>query len=185
MAKQLVMAKQQQVMAKQQQVMGKQQQLGRLVSESAFEREDPGSNPAADMVDAARITAWDLGNRIIIETGECGEEDVALLYHQFIHSGAGAALLRLEHQYHREVALLVRRRHEAILKHDQKQATELTEAVSRSCSDSLVNSLSARHLEACELLHAEWESSISALKEQQLRNFRTVVRDGQVAGAAL
>ncbi|KAF2355266.1 hypothetical protein FHG87_013977 [Trinorchestia longiramus] len=36
-------------------------QLGRLVSESAFEREDPGSNPAADMVDAARNTAWDLG----------------------------------------------------------------------------------------------------------------------------
>ncbi|KAF2348853.1 hypothetical protein FHG87_020391 [Trinorchestia longiramus] len=35
--------------------------LGRLVSESAFEREDPGSNPAADMVDAARNTAWDLG----------------------------------------------------------------------------------------------------------------------------
>ncbi|KAF2346248.1 hypothetical protein FHG87_022996, partial [Trinorchestia longiramus] len=33
--------------------------LGRLVSESACEREDPGSNPAADMVDAARNTAWD------------------------------------------------------------------------------------------------------------------------------
>ncbi|KAF2345322.1 hypothetical protein FHG87_023921 [Trinorchestia longiramus] len=42
-------------------------QLGRVVSESACEREDPGSNPAAAMVDAARITAWDLGNRIIIE----------------------------------------------------------------------------------------------------------------------
>ncbi|KAF2362327.1 Serine proteases trypsin domain [Trinorchestia longiramus] len=37
-------------------------QLGRLVSESAFERKDPGSNPAADMVDAARNTAWDLGD---------------------------------------------------------------------------------------------------------------------------
>ncbi|KAF2351623.1 hypothetical protein FHG87_017623 [Trinorchestia longiramus] len=37
-------------------------QLGRLVSESAFERKDPGSNPAADMVDAARNTAWDLEN---------------------------------------------------------------------------------------------------------------------------
>ncbi|KAF2345454.1 hypothetical protein FHG87_023789 [Trinorchestia longiramus] len=36
-------------------------QLGRLVSESACERKDPGSNPAADMVDAARNTAWDLG----------------------------------------------------------------------------------------------------------------------------
>ncbi|KAF2354242.1 Cadherin [Trinorchestia longiramus] len=35
--------------------------LGRLVSESACEQEDPGSNPAADMVDAARNTAWDLG----------------------------------------------------------------------------------------------------------------------------
>ncbi|KAF2357731.1 hypothetical protein FHG87_011513 [Trinorchestia longiramus] len=44
-----------------------QQTLGRLVSESFCEREDPGSNPAAAMVDAARITAWDLGNRIIIE----------------------------------------------------------------------------------------------------------------------
>ncbi|KAF2362240.1 Ionotropic glutamate receptor L-glutamate and glycine-binding domain [Trinorchestia longiramus] len=36
-------------------------QLGRLVSESACERKDPGLNPAADMVDAARNTAWDLG----------------------------------------------------------------------------------------------------------------------------
>ncbi|KAF2363924.1 hypothetical protein FHG87_005315 [Trinorchestia longiramus] len=36
-------------------------QLGRLVSESACERKDLGSNPAADMVDAARNTAWDLG----------------------------------------------------------------------------------------------------------------------------
>ncbi|KAF2369190.1 hypothetical protein FHG87_000064 [Trinorchestia longiramus] len=36
-------------------------QLGRLVSESACERKDPGSKPAADMVDAARNTAWDLG----------------------------------------------------------------------------------------------------------------------------
>ncbi|KAF2344500.1 FYVE zinc finger [Trinorchestia longiramus] len=36
-------------------------ELGRLVSESACERKDPGSNPAADMVDAARNTAWDLG----------------------------------------------------------------------------------------------------------------------------
>ncbi|KAF2361284.1 hypothetical protein FHG87_007959 [Trinorchestia longiramus] len=35
-------------------------QLGRLVSESACERKDPGSNPAADMVDAARNKAWDL-----------------------------------------------------------------------------------------------------------------------------
>ncbi|KAF2345562.1 hypothetical protein FHG87_023682 [Trinorchestia longiramus] len=34
--------------------------LGRLVSESACERKDPGWNPAADMVDAARNTAWDL-----------------------------------------------------------------------------------------------------------------------------
>ncbi|KAF2365805.1 TBC1 domain family member 30 C-terminal [Trinorchestia longiramus] len=35
--------------------------LGRLVSESACEREDPDSNPATDMVDAARNTAWNLG----------------------------------------------------------------------------------------------------------------------------
>ncbi|KAF2357580.1 Ran binding domain [Trinorchestia longiramus] len=38
-------------------------ELGRLVSESACERKDPGSNPAADMVDAARNTAWDLGKQ--------------------------------------------------------------------------------------------------------------------------
>ncbi|KAF2367773.1 hypothetical protein FHG87_001472 [Trinorchestia longiramus] len=40
--------------------MSSHHQLGRLVSESACEREDPGSNPAADMVNAARNTAWDL-----------------------------------------------------------------------------------------------------------------------------
>ncbi|KAF2352975.1 WD40-repeat-containing domain [Trinorchestia longiramus] len=39
----------------------KQFKLGRLVSESACGREDPGSNPAADMVDAARNTTWYLG----------------------------------------------------------------------------------------------------------------------------
>ncbi|KAF2354352.1 Immunoglobulin I-set [Trinorchestia longiramus] len=38
-------------------------ELGRLVSESACERKYPGSNPAADMVDAARNTAWDLGKQ--------------------------------------------------------------------------------------------------------------------------
>ncbi|KAF2367584.1 O-acyltransferase WSD1 N-terminal [Trinorchestia longiramus] len=38
-----------------------QNKLGRLMSESACEQKDPGSNPAADMVDAARNTAWDLG----------------------------------------------------------------------------------------------------------------------------
>ncbi|KAF2344979.1 hypothetical protein FHG87_024265, partial [Trinorchestia longiramus] len=38
-------------------------QLGRLVSESACERKDPVSNPAADMVDAARSMAWDLGKQ--------------------------------------------------------------------------------------------------------------------------
>ncbi|KAF2356270.1 Methyltransferase FkbM [Trinorchestia longiramus] len=38
-------------------------QLGQLVSDSACERKDPGSNPAADMVDAARNTAWDLGKQ--------------------------------------------------------------------------------------------------------------------------
>ncbi|KAF2365172.1 hypothetical protein FHG87_004065 [Trinorchestia longiramus] len=38
-------------------------QLGRLVSESACEQEDPGSNTAPDMVDAARNTAWDLGKQ--------------------------------------------------------------------------------------------------------------------------
>ncbi|KAF2347800.1 Reverse transcriptase domain [Trinorchestia longiramus] len=45
------------------QIPNKHHQLGRLVSESAFEWEDPGSNPAADMVDAARNTAWDLGKQ--------------------------------------------------------------------------------------------------------------------------
>ncbi|KAF2348660.1 hypothetical protein FHG87_020584 [Trinorchestia longiramus] len=40
--------------------MNEHHQLDRLVSESACERKDPGSNPAADMVDAARNTAWDL-----------------------------------------------------------------------------------------------------------------------------
>ncbi|KAF2355332.1 hypothetical protein FHG87_013910 [Trinorchestia longiramus] len=38
-------------------------QLGRLVSESACERKDPGSNPATDMVDSARNTAWDFGKQ--------------------------------------------------------------------------------------------------------------------------
>ncbi|KAF2362597.1 C-type lectin-like [Trinorchestia longiramus] len=38
-------------------------QLGQLVSESACERKDPGSNPATDKVDAARNTAWDLGKQ--------------------------------------------------------------------------------------------------------------------------
>ncbi|KAF2353320.1 hypothetical protein FHG87_015924 [Trinorchestia longiramus] len=37
--------------------------LGRLVSESAWERKDPGSNHAVDMVDAARNTAWDLSKQ--------------------------------------------------------------------------------------------------------------------------
>ncbi|KAF2346429.1 hypothetical protein FHG87_022816 [Trinorchestia longiramus] len=46
--------------AKSRATVGLHHQLGRLVSASACERKDPGSNPAADMVDAARNTAWDL-----------------------------------------------------------------------------------------------------------------------------
>ncbi|KAF2366434.1 hypothetical protein FHG87_002791 [Trinorchestia longiramus] len=49
--------------------LGRHHQLGRLVNESACERKDPGSNPAADMVDAARNTAWDL------EGDESGDSD--------------------------------------------------------------------------------------------------------------
>ncbi|KAF2344119.1 hypothetical protein FHG87_025126 [Trinorchestia longiramus] len=41
----------------------KHHQIGRLVSESACKRKDAGSNPAADMIDAARYTAWDLGKQ--------------------------------------------------------------------------------------------------------------------------
>ncbi|KAF2360031.1 Tetratricopeptide SHNi-TPR domain [Trinorchestia longiramus] len=52
----------------------KKHQLGRLVSESACERKDPGSNPAADMVDAARNTAWDLEDKSDKEDGEEEEE---------------------------------------------------------------------------------------------------------------
>ncbi|KAF2344749.1 hypothetical protein FHG87_024494 [Trinorchestia longiramus] len=40
---------------------GQHHQLGRLVSESAYERKDPGSNPAADMVDAAIKHGMGLG----------------------------------------------------------------------------------------------------------------------------
>ncbi|KAF2355076.1 Cytochrome P450 [Trinorchestia longiramus] len=43
------------------------QDLGRLVSESACERKDPGSNPAADMVDAARNTAWDFESKASLQ----------------------------------------------------------------------------------------------------------------------
>ncbi|XP_018020079.1 protein C12orf4 [Hyalella azteca] len=118
------------------------------------------------------------------EEPESSEGEEALLYHSFVHSREGLALLRLEHQYSKEVAMLVKRRHAAILSHDAKQAAKLAEAVSQSCSDAQVNALSSRALEASELLHAEWESSITALKEQQLRNFRAVVREGRVAGAA-
>ncbi|KAF2352422.1 hypothetical protein FHG87_016822 [Trinorchestia longiramus] len=48
-------------------------QLGRLVSESACERKDPGSNPAADMVDAGRNTAWDLDLSADIRVCRCVE----------------------------------------------------------------------------------------------------------------
>ncbi|KAF2363584.1 hypothetical protein FHG87_005659 [Trinorchestia longiramus] len=57
-------------------------QLGRLVSESACERKDPGSNPAADMVDAARNTACDLVKGEDVATTEestCFGSTVALV----------------------------------------------------------------------------------------------------------
>lgn len=55
------------------------------------------------------------------EDQEVGEyEEMANMYHKVVHSCDGAALLMLEHQYSREVALLVRRRDAAIDEHDKK-----------------------------------------------------------------
>ena len=65
-----------------------------------------------------------------------------------------------------------------------RQDSELRSAVSRGSSDAQVNAVTARHLEAAELASAEWDSAISGLKEQQTRNFRAMLRDGQVAGHA-
>lgn len=65
-----------------------------------------------------------------------------------------------------------------------RQNSELQSAVSKGGSDAQVNAVTARHLEASELASAEWDSAISGLKEQQLRNFRAMLRDGQVAGHA-
>ena len=64
-----------------------------------------------------------------------------------------------------------------------RQSAEVGAIMSRGCPDHQVNDITARHLEAADLARAEWDSAISVLKEQQLRNFRTMLRDGQVAGS--
>ena len=55
--------------------------------------------------------------------------------------------------------------------------TEAVGKVGTNLTDDDVNHLAARQLEDIEMLEVQWDSKISALKEQQKRDFKTFVEE--------
>ena len=110
-------------------------------------------------------------------------DDFPTLYHNLVHSPDSSKLLQLEHQYTREVATLVDKKDDCLKELHEKHSAEVSSVTSHGYSDIEVNDVHSRHMEATDLARAEWDSAISGLKEQQLRTFRAMLREGHVAGA--
>ena len=55
--------------------------------------------------------------------------------------------------------------------------TAAVEAVGGTLTDADVNQLAGRHLEDIQMTEVRWDSRISALKEQQKRNFHSFVQE--------
>lgn len=52
---------------------------------------------------------------------------------------------------------------------------ELVKGVGIHVSDGKVNELSGKHLEDAQLLEVKWDSTASALKDEQLREYRNFI----------
>ena len=61
-----------------------------------------------------------------------------------------------------------------------RQTQEMSSTVSKvgmHLTDDDVNNLAARHLEDSQLLEVQWDSTISVLRENQKREFKTFVEE--------
>ncbi|GAB6031175.1 hypothetical protein CHUAL_014210 [Chamberlinius hualienensis] len=103
------------------------------------------------------------------------EEVFSEMYHALAHSPALDTLLSLEHSYAVQIANLVSRRDEQMNKLQNAHSEELEQAIEQvgiSTTDKVVNELAVKHLEEVQMVNSRHESEISALGENQIREFK-------------
>lgn len=96
------------------------------------------------------------------------------VYHSLVHSGALDALLTLEHSYAVEMENLIRERDADMVHLERSQSKEMEKAVEEvgiSTTDEEVSALASRHFEDTQLLQSKWASTLSALHDEQKRQF--------------
>ncbi|XP_076060908.1 FERRY endosomal RAB5 effector complex subunit 3 isoform X2 [Oratosquilla oratoria] len=107
------------------------------------------------------------------------ERDIfAAMYHSVVHSPAATNLLSLEHSYANAVSSIVAKKEEevkALAERHTKEMESAVSAVGSRLTDDDVNALSARHIDESQFTEARWDSKITALREEQSREFKNFV----------
>ncbi|KAK8403958.1 hypothetical protein O3P69_000187 [Scylla paramamosain] len=114
------------------------------------------------------------------EAEGCENELLATMYHSLVHSPTVVPLLGLEHSFASTMSSLVAQREHALREISERQTQEMSSTVSKvgvHLTDDDVNNLAARHLEDSQLLEVQWDSTISVLRENQKREFKTFVEE--------
>lgn len=114
------------------------------------------------------------------EAEGCENELLATMYHSLVHSPTVVPLLGLEHSFASAMSSLVAKREHALREISERQTQEMSSTVSKvgvHLTDDDVNNLAARHLEDSQLLEVQWDSTISVLRENQKREFKTFVEE--------
>lgn len=135
-------------------------------------------------IDIASVaTYWSSRNLQVkshYESEGSDSEQLAQMYHSLVHSPSVVNLLALEHSMTQAMTALVAQKEENIKSLRQRQSREMSEAVSavgNGLSDDDINNLATRQLEDSQLTEVQWESTISALKEEQMREFKNFVTE--------
>ncbi|KAL7644291.1 UNVERIFIED_CONTAM: hypothetical protein RMT77_005118 [Armadillidium vulgare] len=108
------------------------------------------------------------------------EDEMAAIYHSLAHSPSVHSLLSLEQTYADAVSTLVSQKEKILEELHNKQADEmqsLVKGVGSCVTVEEVNNLQTRHLEDSQLMEVKWDSTISALKEEQKREFKRFIAE--------
>ncbi|ELU15738.1 hypothetical protein CAPTEDRAFT_117173 [Capitella teleta] len=135
--------------------------------------------------EGALVAEWT--NAYSQEVIECAKQEsisndvmFSEIYHCLIHSPALEALLNLEHTYAIAVSDVIARRDQDLLHLEQRQESEMEEAVKRlgeTYTDEQINLLAQRHFENTQMIESKWASELSTLRDTQKREYRDWVMD--------
>lgn len=103
------------------------------------------------------------------------EELFAMAYHKLVHSPVLETMLKLEHNYTKEVVerIRTRNRQEQTLKDSQTE--EMRRAVDNlniTTNEKMINNLVSKHFEDLSFLQGKWSSELDTMKEVQRREYR-------------